>query len=120
MEKVKQYLFWALLPLFLVSCGEEEVTVSLSADLREKTLTMTLSKVETKSVTIYLTNEKAFQGQLIAKALNDKSQEIGRAVSTPLDLGDDDAKNISFKFDGDLDETLVTKYIIELKDSSGF
>ena len=108
MEKVKQYLFWALLPLFLVSCGEEEVTVSLSADLREN-----------KSVTIYLTNEKAFQGQLIAKALNDKSQEIGRAVSTPLDLGDDDAKNISFKFDGDLDETLVTKYIIELKDSSG-
>ena len=118
MEKVKQYLFWALLPLFLVSCGEEEVSVSLSPGLREKTLMMTTSKIETKSVTVYLTNQKAFQGQLIAKALNASSQEIGRAVVPELNLEEDGAKNISFKFDGDLDETLVTKYLIDLKDSS--
>ncbi len=119
MEKVKQYFFLALLPLFLASCGKEEISVSISSGLRDKAITMTSSKIGNKSVSVYLITQKAFQGQLIAKALNESSQEIGRALSPELNLGDDDAKNISFKFDGDLDETLVTKYLIELKDSSG-
>ncbi len=63
------------------------------------------------------TTEEPIQGQLVAKALNEKSQEVGRAV-TSIDLGDDDAKNFEFKFDAKLDETLVTKYLVDLKKDS--
>ena len=118
MDKIKLFATLALLPLFLVSCGEEVIPITLSKELSDKSVTMTNFKMENKNLSIYLTAEKAFQGQLVAKAMNAKTQEVGRAVSPELDFADDDAKNIEFKFDAKLDETIVTKYLIDLKKSS--
>ena len=118
MEKIKQRIFLLLPILLLLSCGKEIIPVTLSKDLSDKSVTMTNFKMENKNLSIYLTAEKAFQGQLVAKAMNAKTQEVGRAVSPELDFADDDAKNIEFKFDAKLDETIVTKYLIDLKKSS--
>jgi hypothetical protein len=117
MEIVKQYFTLALLPFLLVSCGEKVTPVTLSKELTDQKVTMTNSKAENKGLSVYLTTEEPIQGQLVAKALNEKSQEVGRAV-TSIDLGDDDAKNFEFKFDAKLDETLVTKYLVDLKKDS--
>lgn len=117
MEILKKYSVLVLLVLGIASCGEKEKPVALSPELTAKKLSMTVSKVLDKDVSVYLISEEAVEGELIAKALNQTSQEIGRA-SQIITLGADDAKMITFKFDAELDVENVVKYLIDLKKDS--
>ena len=117
MEIFKKYSVLVLLVLGIVSCGEKEKPVTLSSELTAKKLSMTVAKVVDKDVSVYLISKEAVEGELIAKALNQTSQEIGRA-SQIITLGADDAKMITFKFDAELDVENVVKYLIDLKKDS--
>jgi len=117
MEILKKYSVLVLLVLGIASCGEKEKPVNLSSELTAKKLSMTVSKVLDKDVSVYLISEEAVEGELIAKALNQTSQEIGRA-SQIITLGADDAKMITFKFDAELDVENVVKYLIDMKKDS--
>ena len=117
MENIKTYLVIFLFFFGIVSCGEKEKPVTLSSELTDKKLSMTVAKVVDKDVSVYLISEEAVEGELIAKALNQTSQEIGRA-SQIITLGADDAKMITFKFDAELDVENVVKYLIDLKKDS--
>ena len=82
MELLKKYSVLVLLVLGIASCGEKEKPVALSSELTAKKLSMTVSKVLDKDVSVYLISEEAVEGELIAKALNQTSQEIGRAAKS--------------------------------------
>ena len=51
---------------------------------------------------------------MVAKAINENGQEIGRATSA-LSLAADDAKLISFKFGAEVDATEVKSYLVDLQ-----
>ena len=63
MEILKKYSVLVLLVLGIASCGEKEKPVALSPELTAKKLSMTVSKVLDKDVSVYLISEEAVEGE---------------------------------------------------------
>ena len=61
---------FVLVFLSLISCMEEEKTVSLGSAVVDKGISMTSSKSEQSKVEVYLITRDAVEGELLAKALN--------------------------------------------------
>ena len=110
------YLPFATISLILLlsSCLEEEKSVTLGASVVDKRISMTTYKCEQSKVEVYLINSDAVEGELLAKALNAKGKEIGRAKQN-LNLSKDDAKLISFNFDASVNADEVTRYILDFR-----
>ena len=110
------FVFFALFTFILFGCAEKEATIDLSKELQEHKITKTSGKADGKgTVTVYLTSEEPFDKTLVAKAMNQMSKEIGRTTAV-VNLAKDDGKEIAFKFDSNVDITLVRRYLIDLKD----
>jgi hypothetical protein len=111
------FLFKAFLTssfFFLASCMEEEKSVTLGTSVLEKGLSMTSSKADKSKVEVYLITTQSVEGELLAKALNVKGQEIGRTKQI-LNLGKDDAKLITFTFDASVNLDAVTRYMLDFR-----
>ncbi len=63
---------------------------------------------------VYFTAASAFQGKLIAKAMDKEGAEIGRSV-VEVEFSADDAKYVSFTFADEMDAHLVQEYLIDIK-----
>ena len=117
MNHSSMFLFKALLTsylFFLASCMEEEKSVTLGTSVLEKGLSMTSSKADKSKVEVYLITTQSVEGELLAKALNVKGQEIGRTKQI-LNLGKDDAKLITFTFDASVNLDAVTRYMLDFR-----
>lgn len=95
------------------------VHVELTKELADCGLSITTSKVEErkkggKVLTVYLIAEKSLHAELLAKALDENDAEIGRA-GLNVQLGQDDARYVSFYFPAEMELSLVRKYVIGLK-----
>jgi hypothetical protein len=100
--------------VFLLSCMEDEKSVTLGNSVLDKGLSMTSSKVEQSKVEVYLITTQSVEGELLAKALNLKGQEIGRSKQI-LNLGKDDAKLITFTFDTSVNSKSVARYRLDFR-----
>jgi hypothetical protein len=92
------------------------VKADLSEKLSQKGLSMSVAKqdsVADKSIVVYLIASENFEGNLLAKAINNDGQEIGRATSE-LKMAKDEAKYINFKFNEEMDSQLAKKYSVDL------
>ncbi len=54
------------------------------------------------------------RSKLIAKALTNEGQEIGRSVQE-VEFTADDAKYVTFAFASEMDSQLVDKYLLDVK-----
>ena len=100
-----------------------EVAVELGESIERLGLEKTVSKNtgldnSSKGIAIYFISQRPVNAQLIAKALNTEHQEIGRSVVS-VEFTADDAKYVTFDFDGQMDRQLVQKYTIEARPSPG-
>ena len=101
--------------LFLLgACMEKEKPVTLGVSLIDKKISMTSSSVNELNVDVYLISEEVTTGELLAKAMDINGLEIGRAKQA-LILGKDDAKQITFTFDTNVEMDLVTKFVIDFR-----
>ena len=100
--------------LLISSCMEEEKPITLGTSVIDKGLLMTSSKVDQSKVEVYLITTQLVEGELLAKALNAKGQEIGRSKQM-LNLGKDDAKLITFTFDASVNLQAVTRYMLDFR-----
>jgi hypothetical protein len=96
-----------------------EVNVELSEKLTGLGVSKTVAKSagiddHKKGVTVYLMSQTPVTGSLVARALNDEGAEIGRSV-VDIELGADDAKYVTFRFDPEMDSQLVERYLIDVK-----
>lgn len=96
-----------------------DVVVELAQDVLNQGLTKTNAKVEgkakdVKTLSVYFISGNSFQGELLAKALDENGAEIGRAAVS-VQFAKDDAKYIVFSFPKEMELPLVNKYSIELK-----
>ncbi|MDC3284463.1 hypothetical protein OAV01_04235 [Opitutales bacterium] len=117
MNHSPMFLFKAFLTsylFFLASCMEEAKSVTLGTSVLEKGLSMTSSKADKSKVEVYLITTQSVEGELLAKALNVKGQEIGRTKQI-LNLGKDDAKLITFTFDASVNLDAVTRYMLDFR-----
>ncbi len=92
-----------------------EVKTELSKILTDSGISSTVSKLDAlgkKSLSVYLIAAKAYKGKLMAKAVNAKNQEIGRATAD-VDLAANDAGYTIFEFHQETDTQTVTKYLID-------
>ena len=91
---------------------ESEVPIELGKELAEMKITKTSGHADGNgTVTVYLTSEEPVKVTLVAKAMNERNQEVGRTTAE-LILAKDDGKEIDFKFDSIMDVTVVRKYLI--------
>ncbi len=94
------------------------VEVDLGPSVVEKGLTKTIAKSSglegPKEISVYLVSSAAVKGVLVAKALDEKGGEIGRA-SENVEFTADDAKYVTFKFQEQMDSQLVKKVVLEFK-----
>lgn len=86
-----------------VEKGLKEVQVAVHEDLSAKGVTTTRatrgeSGTEAHSVTVYVTNEKAYAGTLELRAFDEKDQEVGR-TQVELKEAVATAKYVDFTFD---------------------
>ena len=93
---------------------EEEKSVTLGSSVIDKGISMTSSKAEQAKVDVYLISVNSVEGELLAKALNAKGKEIGRAKQM-LNLGKDDAKLISFNFDTSVNLEEVSRFMLDFR-----
>ena len=98
----------------MASCMEEEKSVTLGTSVLDKGLSMTSSKADKSKVEVYLITTQSVEGELLAKALNMKGQEIGRSKQI-LNLGKDDAKLITFTFDASVNLDAVTRFMLDFR-----
>ena len=104
-----------ILSIFMTdSCMEKEKPVTLGSSVVEKGISMTSSKSDQGKVEVYLISSTSAEGELLAKALNAKGQEIGRSKQI-LNLGKDDAKLVSFNFDASVNLDQVTRYMLDFR-----
>jgi len=107
---------------FLTGVGEgvdEKMKMDLDTDasLAAHGLTVTLGKgrgMGSNRAAVYVVSKDAFDGQLIAKALDAEGSEIGRAVSD-VALEADGATYVNFEFNAEMDGSLVRKYRVAVK-----
>ena len=113
--KTHLLVFLSFAVLGLWGCGEAEVGINIGPELRERGIIQTTSKVDGQNaISIYLISKSALNATLVAKAMNESGQEIGRATAE-LNLAADDAKLVSFKFGPEVDATEVKSYLVALK-----
>ena len=114
--KYANFLSYLVLPFFfmLTSCIEEEKSVTLGSSVIDKGISMTSSKAEQAKVDVYLITTNPVEGELLAKALNAKGKEIGRAKQM-LNLGKDDAKLVSFNFDASVNLEEVSRFMLDFR-----
>jgi len=106
--------FLILCVFMTISCMEEEKPVTLGSSVVEKGISMTSSKAVQGKVEVYLISSTSTEGELLAKALNAKGQEIGRSKQI-LNLGKDDAKLVSFNFDASVNLDEVSRYMLDFR-----
>jgi hypothetical protein len=109
--------FFKLSPIILllcVSCMDKEKHVTLGTSVIDKGLSMTSSKAEQGKVEVYLISVSSVEGELLAKALNEKGKEIGRSKQI-LNLAKDDAKLVTFTFDASVNLDLVTRFMLDFR-----
>jgi len=99
--------------------NEINVEVELAQEIAEQGLTITSTKVEgkkneDKNLSVYFISGNSFQGNLLAKALDQEGEEIGRATVS-VHFAKDDAQYVVFGFPKEMELALVQKYTIELK-----
>ncbi len=70
-----------------------------------------------KGISVYLISQAAHKGKLIAKALDSEGREIGRSV-VDVDFVADDAKYITFPFEGEVDMQLVKRFTIDIREEA--
>jgi len=107
---------------FLAGVGEgvdQKMKMDLETDasLAAHGLTVTLGKdrgMGSNRAAVYVVSQDAFDGQLIAKALDAEGREIGRAISD-LALEADGATYVNFDFNAEMDGSLVRKYRVAVK-----
>jgi hypothetical protein len=94
------------------------VEVDLGPSVVEKGLTKTIAKSSglegPKEISVYLVSSAAVKGVLVAKALDEKGGEIGRA-SESIEFTADDAKYVTFKFQEQMDSQLVKRFVLEFR-----
>lgn len=92
-----------------------EVTVELSTRCSEAGLSKTVAKSLglKEGITVYFTSEKPFTGQMVAKAINEDGQEVGRS-KIDVEFEADDAQYVTFPFDSQMDSQLVEKYLVDI------
>ena len=113
--KTHLLVFLSFAVLGLWGCGEAEVGVNIGPELRAQGITQTTAKVDGQNaISIYLISKSALKATLVAKAMNENGQEIGRATGE-LNLAADDAKLVSFKFGAEVDATAVKSYLVDLQ-----
>jgi hypothetical protein len=98
----------------LFACMEEEKSVTLGSSVVEKGISMTSSKSDQAKVEVYLITRDSVEGELLAKALNAKGNEIGRSKQM-LNLGKDDAKLITFTFDASVNLEEVARFMLDFR-----
>ena len=96
-----------------------EVEVELSQPVSELGLHKTVSKNVgidggEKGLAVYFISERPAAVRLVAKALNEAGQEIGRSA-VDVEFAADDAKYVTFRFDPEMDRQMVRKYVIDAK-----
>jgi len=92
------------------------IKVDLSEEITSKGISMSVAKqdnIAEGSIVLYLIAAKEFNGNLLAKALNEKGLEIGR-TTTELKLKKDEAQYVYFKFHNEMDAQLVKSYLVSL------
>lgn len=98
-----------------------EVTTELAVAAQGLGLSTTTSKLlslDQHGIAVYFIAEQATKTKLLAKALNEAGQEVGRA-SVEVEFAADDAKYVEFVFDGHVDLQLVDKFVIETREPAG-
>ena len=101
-----------------------EVTVEISESLALKGIETTVSKslgmnaANEKGISVYFIANKQLNTSLIARAVNDKGQEVGRSV-VDVHFQEDDAAYVKFLFNKEMDTQLVQKYKIDIKKEMG-
>ena len=98
------------------------VEVELSAALTELGFSKTVSKslgLESsgKGISVYLLSRDAYEGALMAKALNEAGQEVGRSV-VEAEFAADDAQYVKFIFDDEVDMQLVKRFMVDAKETA--
>ncbi|HIE5355642.1 TPA: hypothetical protein ACXNP2_002249 [Stenotrophomonas maltophilia] len=104
---------------FVAGLGEgvdKRMNVTLQADpgLAARGLTITLGKsrgMGSKEAAVYVVADKAFNGKLVARALDAEGTEIGRA-SADVEFAADDARYVTFQFNEEMDSQLVRSYAV--------
>jgi hypothetical protein len=107
---------------FVAGLGEgvdKRMNVTLQADpgLAARGLTITLGKsrgMGSKEAAVYVVADKAFNGKLIARALDAEGTEIGRA-SADVEFAADDARYVTFQFNEEMDSQLVRSYAVAVR-----
>ncbi|HLA84745.1 MAG TPA: hypothetical protein VJL29_08120 [Thermoguttaceae bacterium] len=97
------------------------VPVELSEDMSKKGLSKTVAKSlsgtssSNKGISVYLLSLERYDGNLLAKAIDDKDQEIGRATIDVV-FEPHDAKYVTFIFPKEMDTALAAKYVLDVQE----
>ncbi len=92
------------------------VQVDISQNIIDKGISHTVSKHDSSSemnnLVVYFMSTNPYEGKLLARALNDKGLEIGRAT-VALRLGSNESKYVNFTFNPEMNSLVVAKYSID-------
>ena len=95
-----------------------EVKTITSQLFKDTGLQITITKIsgmlDGKELAVYAIASQAINATIIAKAMDAKDREIGRA-NTEVVMVKDDAKYIVFKFPSQMDTQLVKEYSLDIK-----
>ncbi|PTS77738.1 hypothetical protein DBR33_02785 [Stenotrophomonas sp. HMWF022] len=93
------------------------VTLLIDPAVAERGLSITMGKSRgagSKDVAVYVVAGTAFNGRLVARALDAEGVEIGRAV-VDEEFSADDARYVTFKFNEEMDSQLVRTYALSVR-----
>ena len=90
-----------------------ELTPAVTAKGLSRTIAKSLGMDGDKGFSTYIVSKAPFRGTLVARALGGSGEEIGRARQG-VSFERDDAKDVTFKFQPEMDTGLVAKYVIDL------
>ena len=112
--KLSRPSFSILFVLLLFGCLEETKPISLGSSVSDRGISMTTFNTEGSKIEVYLISRDAAEGELLAKALDIRGKEIGRAKQS-ISMGKDDAKLVSFTFDANVQQSDVLKFILDFR-----
>lgn len=94
-----------------------ETKVQVTDGLKKAGLSCTTAKLvhdarsDATTLTVYLLSAQAVKGDVLAKAINEAGNEIGRALMS-VDLPADGAQYVNFTFPKEMDSQLVDHYLL--------
>lgn len=94
-----------------------EIALAVDPSVAANGLAANLGKsrgVGSKDAAIYVTSTKAFEGKLLAKALDGEGVEVGRSV-VEVAFEADDGKYVNFAFNQEMDSQTVRKYELSVR-----